>query len=95
MSAISGAHASARDGDDAGVRALLPLVGWLRGYSPEALARDVVAGVTLAAYAVPVALAYAGLPPVGLYGYLLGGIGYPLFGSSRQIQQSKPVSGLA
>ncbi|MGC1592048.1 MAG: SulP family inorganic anion transporter, partial [Pseudolabrys sp.] len=50
---------------------------------------DVVAGVTLAAYAIPVSLAYAslaGLPPqVGIYGYLLGGLGYALLGSSRQL----------
>jgi len=48
---------------------------------------DLVAGVTLAAYAVPVSLAYAtlaGLPPqVGIYGYMLGGRGYALAGSSR------------
>jgi len=45
--------------------------------------------VTLAAYAIPVSLAYAGLadlpPQVGIYGYLLGGIGYALFGGSRQL----------
>ena len=45
--------------------------------------------MTLAAYAIPVSLAYAtlaGLPPqVGIYGYLLGGLGYALFGSSRQL----------
>jgi high affinity sulfate transporter 1 len=50
---------------------------------------DVAAGVTLAAYAIPVSLAYAalaGLPPqVGVYGYLLGGLGYALLGSSRQL----------
>ena len=48
-----------------------------------------VAGVTLAAYAIPVSLAYAGLaglpPQVGVYGYLLGGLGYALLGSSRQL----------
>ena len=53
------------------------------------LPHDAVAGVTLAAYAIPVSLAYAtlaGLPPqVGIYGYLLGGLGYALFGSSRQL----------
>jgi sulfate permease, SulP family len=47
---------------------------------------DLFAGITLAAYAIPVALAYAtlaGLPPqVGVYGYLLGGLGYALLGSS-------------
>ncbi len=45
--------------------------------------------MTLAAYAIPVSLAYAtlaGLPPqVGIYGYLLGGLGYALLGSSRQL----------
>jgi sulfate permease, SulP family len=50
---------------------------------------DLFAGLTLAAYAIPVALAYAtlaGLPPqVGIYGYLLGGLGYALFGSSRHL----------
>jgi high affinity sulfate transporter 1 len=53
------------------------------------LARDAVAGVTLAAYGIPVSLAYAslaGLPPqYGIYGYLAGGLGYALFGSSRQL----------
>jgi MFS superfamily sulfate permease-like transporter len=62
---------------------------WLKGYQPKWLSGDLVAGVTLAAYAVPVSLAYAGLaglpPQVGLYGYLLGGIGYALFGSSRHL----------
>jgi high affinity sulfate transporter 1 len=48
-----------------------------------------VAGLTVAAYAIPVSLAYAGLaglpPQVGIYGYLLGGLGYALIGSSRQL----------
>jgi SulP family sulfate permease len=65
------------------------MLRWLREYRAAWLARDMVAGVTLAAYAIPVSLAYAalaGLPPqVGIYGYLLGGIGYALFGSSRQL----------
>src|SRR6478736_6874542 len=62
---------------------------WLGGYRLGWLPHDAVAGVTLAAYAIPVSLAYAtlaGLPPqVGIYGYMLGGIGYALFGSSRQL----------
>ena len=53
------------------------------------LAGDIGAGITLAAYAIPVSLAYAalaGLPPqVGIYGYLLGGLGYALLGSSRHL----------
>src|SRR5215470_2737349 len=67
----------------------LPAVGWLSSYRVRWLGGDLVAGVTLAAYAIPVSLAYAtlaGLPPqVGIYGYLLGGLGYALFGSSRQL----------
>jgi high affinity sulfate transporter 1 len=62
---------------------------WLATYRGEWLSSDAVAGVTLAAYAIPVSLAYAalaGLPPqVGVYGYMLGGIGYALLGSSRQL----------
>jgi MFS superfamily sulfate permease-like transporter len=70
-------------------RRYLPPLNWLAEYQFNWLTSDIVAGVTLAAYAIPVALAYAtlaGLPPqVGIYGYLLGGLGYALFGSSRQL----------
>jgi high affinity sulfate transporter 1 len=66
-----------------------PPAQWLPEYSMRWLPSDFVAGVTLAAYALPVALAYAGLaglpPQIGVYGYLLGGIGYALFGSSRHL----------
>lgn len=68
---------------------LLPAFSWLSGYRMAWLPSDTVAGVTLAAYAIPVSLAYAalaGLPPqIGVYGYILGGIGYALLGSSRQL----------
>ena len=67
----------------------VPLVRWLSEYNIDWLRSDAVAGVTLAAYAIPVSLAYAGLaglpPQVGIYGYLLGGLGYALLGSSRQL----------
>jgi high affinity sulfate transporter 1 len=66
-----------------------PPSSWLATYRRSWLPSDAVAGVTLAAYAIPVSLAYAalaGLPPqVGIYGYMLGGIGYALLGSSRQL----------
>ena len=69
--------------------AYFPPATWLTEYQPSWLAGDVTAGITLAAYAVPVSLAYAslaGLPPqVGVYGYMLGGLGYALLGSSRQL----------
>ena len=66
-----------------------PPARWLAEYRAAWLPSDIVAGITLAAYAIPVSLAYAGLaglpPQVGVYGYLLGGLGYALLGSSRQL----------
>src|SRR6476619_6696307 len=68
-------------------RLLIP--GWLPQYQFALLAWDVVARIPLAAYAVPVSLAYAGLaglpPQTGLYCYLLAGLGYVIFGSSRHL----------
>jgi SulP family sulfate permease len=68
---------------------MFPPLIWLAEYRPSWLRHDAIAGVTLAAYAIPVSLAYAGLaglpPQVGIYGYLLGGLGYALLGSSRQM----------
>ena len=67
----------------------IPPARWLAEYRAAWLPSDIVAGVTLAAYAIPVSLAYAGLaglpPQVGIYGYLLGGLGYAMLGSSRQL----------
>src|SRR6201985_1934986 len=67
----------------------IPPAQWLAGYRRNWLSGDATAGVTLAAYAIPVSLAYAGLaglpPQVGIYAYLLGGLGYALLGSSRQL----------
>ena len=67
----------------------VPPVRWLAEYRATWLPDDIVAGVTLAAYAIPVSLAYAGLaglpPQAGVYGYLLGGLGYALLGTSRQL----------
>jgi len=66
-----------------------PAFQWLARYPAAWVGSDIIAGVTLAAYAIPVSLAYAGLaglpPQVGVYGYLLGGLGYALLGSSRQL----------
>ena len=75
--------------NEAGWLSWFPPTRWLAGYCAAWLLGDVVAGMTLAAYAIPVSLAYAGLaglpPQVGIYGYLLGGLGYALLGSSRQL----------
>jgi SulP family sulfate permease len=67
-------------------------------YRPEWLWADGLAGITLAAYAVPVALAYATLagldPVVGVYGYMLGGLGYAVLGSSRHLAMG-PTSAIS
>jgi hypothetical protein len=59
---------------------LVPIIGWLPQYQPAWLQLDLVAGLTLVAYAVPVSLAYAGLarlpPQMGLYCYLVAGPGH-------------------
>src|SRR3981081_1704212 len=67
----------------------MPPTRWLAEYRAAWLRGDIIAGVTLAAYAIPVSLAYAGLaglpPQVGVYGYLLGGLGYALLGACRPL----------
>src|SRR3981189_2801745 len=72
-----------------GVMWRVPPARWLAEYRGAWLRGDIIAGITLAAYAIPVSLAYAtlaGLPPqVGVYGYLMGGLGYALAGSSRYL----------
>jgi high affinity sulfate transporter 1 len=93
MSADSGqaqaASALAHDTPARGWRAFFPPAQWLATYRLQWLANDAIAGVTLAAYGIPVSLAYAslaGLPPqYGIYCYLVGGLFYALFGSSRQL----------
>jgi sulfate permease, SulP family len=71
------------------IRSALPVIDWVPQYQRSWLRPDMVAGLTLAAYAVPVSVAYAslaGLPPqAGLYCYLVGGIAYAAFGTSRQL----------
>lgn len=67
----------------------VPIVGDLRSYSRRLLRADLIAGVALAAVAVPQSMAYAqtaGLPvAAGLYGLLLPLAAYALLGSSRNL----------
>ena len=71
------------------LKAAVPLAAQLEQYSPRWLAQDAVAGLAIAAVALPTAVAYpeiAGLPPaVGLYASILPLIVYAIFGSSRQL----------
>src|SRR5947208_4280312 len=69
-------------------RSILPSLSWLHTYDTGAFHLDIAAGVTLAAYILPSALAdasLAGLPPqAGLYACLFSGLVFWLFCSSKQ-----------
>jgi sulfate permease, SulP family len=75
--------------DTSFLKKLIPATQWLKGYNSKIFGSDSLAGITLAAYAIPVSLAYAtlaGLPPqYGVYGYLIGGVFYALLGTGRQL----------
>ena len=68
---------------------LFPIAIWIKEYKKEYLKKDIAAGITLAAYGIPVSMAYAslaGLPPqYGIYGYLIGGLFYSILGTSKQL----------
>src|SRR6476620_1445688 len=68
---------------------IVPVAEHVRSYRGKTLSRDALAAVTVAALALPAAMAYAelaGLPlVVGLYTLLLPAVAYALFGSSRQL----------
>ncbi len=65
----------------------MPLLGDVSGLTAAGMRPDLVAGVTIAALAVPQGMAYAqtaGLPVVaGLYGLLIPIVAYAVLGSSR------------
>lgn len=67
----------------------IPLWGQLRGYQIGWLRFDLLAGLSVAAVALPTAVAYPaimGLPPqVGLYAAILPAVGYAFFGPSRRL----------
>lgn len=97
MKSISN-HLRSLVGAQGGLAAVFPILDWLPRYQAKWLRSDIVAGVTLAAYAIPVSLAYAslaGLPPHhGIYCYFVGGFLYALFGTSRQLAVG-PTSAVA
>ena len=67
----------------------LPIARDLRRYRGGGARNDVLAGLTVAALAIPSGMAYAQLagltPVIGLYALLLPVVGYALLGSSRQV----------
>lgn len=66
---------------------VLPVVHWAKHYRSKDLRFDLLAGATLAAFAIPESLAYASLaglePEVGLYAGIAAMLVYALLGSSR------------
>ncbi len=66
----------------------LPVLAWGPSYEKTLLAKDVVAGVSIAALLIPQGMAYAllaGIPPVmGLYASMLPMFVYALSGTGRQ-----------
>jgi high affinity sulfate transporter 1 len=75
--------------DRRGLGRVAPGLAMLREYRLEWLRNDVAAGLSVAAVALPVAIAYAqlaGFPPVvGLYASILPLVVYAVFGTSRQL----------
>ena len=78
-----------RNNRDALIGRFAPGLRQLLNYRREWLRIDLVAGVSVAAVAVPTAIAYAQLigfePIVGLYAAILPLVAYALFGTSRQL----------
>jgi SulP family sulfate permease len=71
---------------------------WLANYRFAFLSADLLAGMTLAAFTLPQAMAYAGLAGLpceaGLYAAILASIAYFIFGTSRQMTVG-PASALS
>lgn len=67
----------------------MPGLRLLRTYRREWFRSDLVAGLSVAAVALPIGIAYAqlaGFPPaVGIYSSILPAVAYAIFGSSRQL----------
>ena len=76
----------------------IPILQWMPSYDGNRFRLDLIAGLSLAAFTIPESLAYASLaqlPPItGLYCYLVAGIAYAIFGTSRQLAVG-PTSALA
>ena len=86
---MSGNPSIARVGVAARIARVAPGLPKLLAYDPKDLPRDLVAGLSVAAVALPVGVAYAELagldPAVGLYSSILPLAAYALFGTSRQL----------
>jgi sulfate permease, SulP family len=77
---------------------LMPITLWFPAYRRAWLKGDIVAGLTLASYALPGSMAYAGLaglpPQVGIYCYIAGGLIFSLFTTSKHLAIG-PISSIS
>src|SRR4051795_7986739 len=73
----------------AAITTYIPGLKLFRNYQRVWFQNDLVAGLSVAAVALPVGIAYAqlaGFPPaVGIYSSILPAVAYAFFGSSRQL----------
>ena len=80
------------------ISSIFPVVEWVRSYNKNWLRPDILAGITVVAFTIPEAIAYAslaGLPPeAGLYSAMIGLLVYVIFGTSRQLSMG-PTSALS
>ena len=67
----------------------VPILTWGRSYNQTLLRTDLIAGLTIAAFAIPENMAYASLagvaPQIGIYASIAAMVAYTLFGTSRQM----------
>ncbi|HEU0145253.1 MAG TPA: SulP family inorganic anion transporter, partial [Bradyrhizobium sp.] len=63
------------------------LLRFLRGYSAASLPSDLIAGLTLAAIAIPEQMATSKLggfaPETGFFAFIAGSVGFAIFGANR------------
>jgi high affinity sulfate transporter 1 len=87
-SSSSGSGRHAPD-DSSRLESFIPALTWLRTYSKPKLRADLVAGVTIAAIAIPEDMAYAAMaglsPQVGMYSSLVALLVYAVLGTSNHL----------
>jgi sulfate permease, SulP family len=80
------------------ISSIFPVVKWARSYNKDWLRPDILAGITVGAFTIPEAIAFAslaGLPPeAGLYSAMIALLLYFIFGTSRQLSVG-PTSALS
>ncbi|MGL3209953.1 SulP family inorganic anion transporter [Bradyrhizobium sp. BR 1433] len=74
-------------GQDRQTRASWPIFRSLRAFRPSDLPGDLIAGLTLAAIAIPEQMATARLggfsPQIGFFAFMAGSLGFAMFGANR------------